>query len=726
MATIILSAVGTVIGGPIGGAIGALAGSFVDNQVLGSGGGREGPRLTELDVQTSSYGTSVPAVFGQMRVAGTVIWATDLQETRNTEGGGKGRPSTTTFSYSVSLAVALSSRPVARIGRIWADGNLIRGAADDFKVQTEFRFYDGNGDQQVDPLIASDVGMDNCPAHRGLAYAVFENLQLADFGNRIPQMTFEIVEREGDVAIHHIMRETSNAIIGGEVTTSLRGYAVEGSDIRSALQPILEVCPVSVFPEEEQLRLTQWPVPAQATTPVVAFRQNGRGIDQPRISLQRANELPKSITLRHYEPARDYQLGIQQSDRAGAGYIFERFDLPAAITAASAKGFADSKLLDLQFSRSILEGSFVSHKNKLGPGSWISKENGKDLFRLSEAEHFKGYSNYRARGSLSHLVSAAPAFATGLHVPSADYEIGKTRLVALELPNLGTGTSDTPIIVVAAAGTQTGWRSANLSVQQGTDLADIGGTANPASIGHLSSSLNSHTAQLIDQHNHLEIELLHDRMPVPASYGDPTLSSAPAVWIDGEIVRFGYAEPIGDTSYRLSRLMRGSFGSGKEIKDHAAGSTCVFLDETTLKSLAPELVMTGAELTIEAIGVADEQPVLSQLSVDGTAIRPRSPVHGRLNIMGNGGRQLSWIRMPRSNSGWHDFVDQPLDEETEAYGILISQNGDTAFEAELASSAILFSANEWSALGLNPSLETNVSVRQVGKYGISDALVFHI
>ena len=35
------------------------------------------------------------------------------------------------------------------------------------------------------------------PAYRGLAYVVFERLPLADFGNRIPQLSFEIVRPVG-------------------------------------------------------------------------------------------------------------------------------------------------------------------------------------------------------------------------------------------------------------------------------------------------------------------------------------------------------------------------------------------------------------------------------------------------------------------------------------------------------------------------------------------------
>ena len=126
MATLVLTTVGGAIGGPIGAALGAVLGQAVDGRLFPQPG-RRGPRLTDLAVQTSSYGTQVPRVFGSMRVAGSVIWATDLIETRARHRGGKGQPATTTYSYAASFAVALSARPVRRVGRIWADGKLLRG-----------------------------------------------------------------------------------------------------------------------------------------------------------------------------------------------------------------------------------------------------------------------------------------------------------------------------------------------------------------------------------------------------------------------------------------------------------------------------------------------------------------------------------------------------------------------------------------------------------------------
>lgn len=191
MATLVLTAVGSILGGPIGGALGSLAGQQIDG-AIGLGPKKiSGPRLKDLSVTTSSFGHPIARHFGKVRTAGTIIWATDLKEQRETSGGGKGKPKSTTYSYSVSFAVAISSRPVHSIRRVWADGKLLRGAAGDLKSPGTMRFHSGHRDQPVDPLIASAEV--ECPAFRDCAYVVFEDLSLGDFGNRIPALNFEVI-----------------------------------------------------------------------------------------------------------------------------------------------------------------------------------------------------------------------------------------------------------------------------------------------------------------------------------------------------------------------------------------------------------------------------------------------------------------------------------------------------------------------------------------------------
>ena len=78
MATLVLTTVGSMVGGPIGGAIGAVLGQAIDQRLFAPKA-RHGPRLGDLSVQTSAYGSAIPKIFGTMRVAGTVSWSSAVR-----------------------------------------------------------------------------------------------------------------------------------------------------------------------------------------------------------------------------------------------------------------------------------------------------------------------------------------------------------------------------------------------------------------------------------------------------------------------------------------------------------------------------------------------------------------------------------------------------------------------------------------------------------------------
>lgn len=153
----------------------------------------EGPRVDEFSLQTSSEGATVPIVYGRMRTAGQVIWAAYPVETSQTRsaGGGKGGPRVTEYSYTLSFAVAVAEGPIDGIGQIWADGDLIDRSG------LIMRIYKGTHDQSPDPLIEAIEGAGLAPAYRDLAYVVFEDLPLDDYGARIPNLNFEVFAPTG-------------------------------------------------------------------------------------------------------------------------------------------------------------------------------------------------------------------------------------------------------------------------------------------------------------------------------------------------------------------------------------------------------------------------------------------------------------------------------------------------------------------------------------------------
>ncbi|MDO9587485.1 MAG: glycoside hydrolase/phage tail family protein [Brevundimonas sp.] len=189
MAQVILTSVGQAIGGPIGGAVGSTLGRVIDGRVI-SGlepARQKGPRLEALKVQGSAEGAPMACVFGRARVTGQVIWATRFLEGRHTSTGGKGGPRTVEYDYSLSFAVALCEGEIDGIGRVWADGRPM-----DLSGVT-MRVHRGGDDQTPDPLIEAVEGA--APAYRGTAYVVFEDLPLGPYGNRPPQLGFEVFRR---------------------------------------------------------------------------------------------------------------------------------------------------------------------------------------------------------------------------------------------------------------------------------------------------------------------------------------------------------------------------------------------------------------------------------------------------------------------------------------------------------------------------------------------------
>ena len=189
MAQVILSAVGSALGGPVGGWIGQQIGAAIDRTALNalSPTRQVGSRLKGLQLTGSAQGDPVMQVFGQARIAGTVIWAARLKENRTTTRASKTSAKTESFSYSLSFAVALCEGPIDGIGRIWADGQLLD------QSQIAYRLYRGDEDQTPDALIEAIEG--SAPAYRGLAYLVFEDLDITAFGNRPPNLSVEVMKR---------------------------------------------------------------------------------------------------------------------------------------------------------------------------------------------------------------------------------------------------------------------------------------------------------------------------------------------------------------------------------------------------------------------------------------------------------------------------------------------------------------------------------------------------
>ncbi|HEV7276152.1 MAG TPA: glycoside hydrolase/phage tail family protein [Devosiaceae bacterium] len=202
MATLALSLAGQVVGGAIGGpigatvgrALGALAGAAIDGALF-SEQPAPPPPGADIRLQGSSEGVPIPRLYGWSRLTGNIIWATELEELTTESSGAKGmgQPEAEESEIVASFAVGLCAGEVQRLGRVWADGQLLETEG------LNLRFYRGSETQDADSLIEAKQGSGGSPAYRGLCYIVFERLPLSPFGNRIPNISVELCRAVGSL-----------------------------------------------------------------------------------------------------------------------------------------------------------------------------------------------------------------------------------------------------------------------------------------------------------------------------------------------------------------------------------------------------------------------------------------------------------------------------------------------------------------------------------------------
>jgi len=725
MATLVFSALGTLIGGPLGGAIGALVGQQVDHAIIGSGT-REGPKLKELAVTTSSYGTAVPRIFGTMRVPGTIIWATDLVEHRD-KSGGKGKPSVVSYSYSASFAVALSSRALsgegAGIGRIWADGNLLRGSGGDLKAAGAMRFYPGTAHQDIDPLIAAAEGVAGCPAYRGMAYVVFEDLQLGDFGNRIPTLSFEVMAGDSELELADLVDGIIDEVSAAVPLIGIVGLSCDGPviDLLSGLDPAIPFdCDVSgdtlVLGRQE----SGLPARLGEATASAADDAFGSQFGFSRKRLPPPASAPEVI--RYYDVERDFQIGLQRAPGKPAAGQPQSLELPAALYAADARRIAADVARRSSWARQSLSWRTAELDPAIGPGKLVVVPDCPGIWRVNDWE-------WREAGvemTLWRAVAAAstvPVADPGRFNAPADNSNGPTILRAFELPWDGTGSGQSPHLFAATSSPAGGWNGAALYADEGDGQLVALGSASRlrAIVGVVADPLGSGSSLLFDRQSAIVVDLASTDLELIPATVEQLARGANRALIGSEIIQFAAASALGNGRWLLTGLLRGRGGTESAIAGHAPGESFVLIDGN-MTALDPNLVGSGVTTVIAAIGLADLDPVRSEIACRGLSLRPLSPVHPRIATDPSGDLQMSWIRRARGAWSWLDGVDVPLGEQAEEYVVTL---GDV--EVPIATWSVIAPALILPAATLTQLRPAGIGaafqVRQRGSYALSEGLL---
>lgn len=713
MATLILSTVGTALGGPIGGMIGTVIGQSIDQQLLG-GGPRRGPRLGDLSVQTSSYGSMIPRLYGTMRVAGTVVWSTDLQESSELAGDGKSEPERVVYSYTASFAVALSSRAAASVGRIWADGKLIRGAAGDLKVGGTFRFLDGREGQAIDPLIASIEGIGTTPAYRGLALAVFEDLMLGDFGNRIPSLTFELVGDADGIGLDGVLSDASEGVIDCDDARPVAGYALYGQDLEAAVAPLVEAYAIDLTDDGERFRAPVGAAVREVARIALGAATGGDGVAAIERSLLPATTIPAALTMTYHDPARDYQAGQARAFFPSVSRARRSIALPCVLEAGAAKAMADTLLARAWALRDRVTLRLSPAFFDLVPGDLVRPEGvaGDWIVDRVEIERMVVTVELRPAWRSAGTREADP----GRPVVQPDVVALSTRLALFDLTDIGVESGAVPSLQLAAASPSGAYRPVPVRIAIGGGES-MGQTApGEAVLGSAATALAAGQNAVIDAEASVEVVLANSNHWLQSCDDVALVAGSNLAVIGDEMVQFGSAVAIGPGRFRLSRLLRGRRGSEWAMGAHAVGEPFLLVDPRALKSIAGSAATIGSAASVTAYGPGNDgqEPTVSRL-MQGEAARPLSPAQLRGALQPDGTLAVSWAYRSRRAFAWIDFVDAPVDWDFAGYRVTIAR-GASAVDLSVSEAALSVSAAELAAIGTGP---ITVSVRQAGAMGVS-------
>lgn len=746
MASLVLGIVGTVVGGPIGGFIGSTIGSLIDNQLFPQK--QQGPRLTDLSVQTSTYGNAIPFMVGpENRAAGNVIWSSGLIETvhKKKSKGGKGGPSVeqTTYTYSASFAVALcdcSKRgPIVGIEKIWANKKIVYDATgsttpDNAGLWASLAVYLGDFTQTPDPTIEAKLGVGNVPGYRGTAYIVFNNFQLADYGNRLP--TIEILVRADDDmsfsgALYKIITICGfdpNTVSVGQVPGSLRGFMIGNqSSGTGAIQPLALVGDFDTAQVGGGLRFKPREYAASASVELDELGGHQDGQDRPPpLKWTRSPEtsLPREASVTFPDPGRDYQVSTQTARRQ-TGSSQNNLSQQVAIVMDTDTGrkTADRMLWEAWTSRATSEGATTDHLRGMEPGKSYCVLTPAGMESLSLKSKRRGANGVIELELARDRAAVYQSTASGIAAPVPIQVVnvpGPSTIMLLDIPILDDADDDTGFYYLVD-GQSTGFRGANVvrSEDGGLTYDQVEPVGYEAQLGTI-DALGDGVTATFDNVNVVRVTLDDSRDQLESVTELDVLNGKNLCWIggadgeDGELLQFTTATLVSAGVYDISGLLRGRFGTEYATGTHAPGERFVFLE------VGP---INRADYTASDWNKVRDYKAVSLLTaeVDATAVaftntgegkRPISPVH----ITGDnstGDLVVTWMRRSRYRAPGLGGGPLALGEVALAFEIDVYDGATFKRTLTSATTSVTYDAASQAADGFAPGDIATLEVYQM-------------
>lgn len=644
-----------------------------------------------------------------------------------------------TAAAATAAAAAVAQAAALAGGAPWT---LAKGAGLPRGPLKSLSFYPGNTTQDPDALIEANLGAGNAPAYRGVCYVVLGDLQLANFGNQLPNLEFELdglAPRTVGAIVTDICQRSGMEAGDYSVATGLSAVPVAGYSVANAGNSMAAINPLGsifFFDAAEQGGTVRFVPRGQGAVTVIPpedmVARERRDADTPPRNIQDRQpdvELPREVSVTYRDPARNYQDNTQRAVRL-FGDAHTRVALQAAVTmtADEARKVADKTLWGAWSDRLPGRISVTDKYRFLVAGEVIAYE--------IAGTYLPARIENRTRGAngvidLELLVEdpfvyqGSEAGEAALIPAPADSTVGSTFVAAINTPILAPGQTATGFgWVMDAAGTAWAGGAIYRSVDGGFTYSELAASGERNVTGTVAAALPTGATDVWDRVNTITVTLLHSDHELESLDEADVLNGKNSVWLGaadgshGEVLQFATATLITSSPrvYELSDLLRGRRGTEHETALHGTNELFVFLEADLMRSADFDVADWDRERHYKGVSVyeaEDEVLDIQAFTNLGERAKPRSPVHATGERDGSNNLTLAWVRRVRGFQVGIGYGTLPLDEASESYEVDVIVGGIVKRTIAASSPTASYTAAQQTTDGITPGNPVTVKIYQL-------------
>ncbi|QXN72519.1 hypothetical protein RCTIPTONUS_49 [Rhodobacter phage RcTiptonus] len=285
--------------------------------------------------------------------------------------------------------------------RTWDDYYNLFAALNDWSPGSIFTFtevggvtlYRGTDTQPPDPVMQDVTGM-AVPSYKGLAHIVFDQLALADFGNRTPSLSFEVVRYENDRVYSVIETLCLEAgvpdaafdlsqveLLGERIETYVAGYSIgNATTYRAVIEQLIEAFRLDAAEINNALVFRPIDRDIDHVLPYEDLGATEAG-NEPKDLLQITRtdimEMPQQLEAVFTDASRDYQTNsASYARREVVTQQKSATQLPIVSNPAYMRRWVEQKMRRSWVERAVAQGSLPHRRIYISPTDIIQFQKG--------------------------------------------------------------------------------------------------------------------------------------------------------------------------------------------------------------------------------------------------------------------------------------------------------------------------------------------------------------